>query len=415
MNRNRKLRPILLAGGSGSRLWPLSTKERPKQFIPIFKEFSLFDLSLQRLNNPSLFKKPIIVTSYKYIKYIEESILRTGVEVEKIILEPEAKNTLPAISLAIKLAIIKDPQENFLIAPSDHYMSFNMNFYDACMQAKPQLKSDGLILMGVRPERPSSEYGYISLELNNKTINPVKSFIEKPDLESSKKLIKRPGVFWNAGIFIFNGGWFLKELEKQDYKTSSLISRLIEISPSKNNKFFPDESLFSKLQSISFDKGFVEKGVKASMVELNAGWSDLGSWVSLSKLQKDPESDMTLYDDGSYKKTIKPWGFFEVLMEDDKSKVKLLSIYPGQRISLQKHKYRSETWHIINGEANIVKGKENLILHSGESVFIEKNQLHRLENKTKDALQIIEVQSGTYFGEDDIIRIKDSYGRAGLH
>ena len=412
---DNKLRPILLAGGSGSRLWPLSTEDRPKQFIPIFKEFSLFDLSLQRLNKNSLFKKPIIVTSDKYIQYVNDSLLRTGIEAEKIILEPEAKNTFPAIIMAVILGLKKNSSENFLIAPSDHYISLNKNFYDSCIKAESSIRNTGLILMGIKPEHPSTEYGYISSGTSKNGVKIVNSFIEKPDLESSRALIKKSSVYWNSGMFLFNGQWFIDELNKLDNKMFLNVTNALKPGSFKGNIFTPDKKLFKKIKNYSFDKGFVEKISEISMVILDAGWSDLGSWASLGALHKDPKSDMTLYTEGAYSRVEKPWGYFETLMENNLSKLKLLSVFPGGKLSLQRHEKRMETWYVIQGEAKVTKGDQKLILHTGESVSIEKNQLHRLENETDKSLKVIEVQSGSYFGEDDIIRVQDTYGRAGLH
>jgi mannose-1-phosphate guanylyltransferase/mannose-6-phosphate isomerase len=412
---DNKLRPILLAGGSGSRLWPLSTEDKPKQFIPIFKEFSLFDLSLQRLNKNSLFKKPIIVTSDKYIQYVNDSLLRTGIEAEKIILEPEAKNTFPAITMAVILGLKKNSSENFFIAPSDHYISLNKKFYDSCIQAESSMRNTGLILMGIKPEHPSIEYGYISSRTSKNAVKTVNSFIEKPDIESSRALIKKSDVYWNSGMFLFNGKWFVDELNKLDKKMFLNVSSALKAGSFIGNIFAPDKKLFKKIKKYSFDKGFVEKISDISMVILDAGWSDLGSWASLGALHKDPNSDMTLYSKGAYSRVEKPWGYFETLMENNLSKLKLLSVFPGGKLSLQRHERRMETWYVIQGEAKVTKGVQKLILHTGESVSIEKNQLHRLENETDNSLKVIEVQSGSYFGEDDIIRVQDTYGRAGLH
>mgnify|MGYP000548288413 CR=1 FL=1 len=411
----KKLRPILLAGGAGSRLWPLSTEDRPKQFIPIFKEFSLFDLTLQRLNKDQLFKKPIIVTSERYLEQVNLSLLRTGLEAEKIILEPEAKNTFPAITMAILLALRKDKSENFIVVPSDHYISINKNFHDCCLLGRNNLDKDGLILMGIAPQHPSKDYGYISTNLQDTTIKSVQNFIEKPDLEKSKKLIKKPNVYWNAGIFIFNGSWYLNNLNSINSHVLKEISKVVKKGTVKSNCFYPSTILFNKLRKLSFDKAFVEKIESSFMVELNAGWSDLGSWSALSALQRDPSSSMTLYSEGSYDRAEKPWGYFETLMETDVSKVKLLYVLPGQRLSLQKHEHRSETWYVIHGSAKVTKDKERFAMEIGDSVIIERNQLHRLENSGEIPLQIIEVQTGSYFGEDDIVRLEDSYGRVDLH
>ena len=411
----KKLRPILLAGGVGSRLWPLSTEDRPKQFIPIFKEFSLFDLTLQRLNKSKLFKKPIIVTSERYLAQVNDSLLRTGIEAERIILEPEAKNTFPAITMAIILALEKDKSENFIVTPSDHYISINKNFHDCCLLARSNLDKDGLILMGIAPKHPSKDYGYILTNPQETKFKSVQDFIEKPDLEKSKKLIKNPNVYWNAGIFIFNGAWYLNNLNSINSHALKEILKVIKKGTVESDCFYPSSILFNKLGKISFDKAFVEKIESSFMVELNAGWSDLGSWSALSALQRDPSSSMTLYSEGSYDRAEKPWGYFETLMETNTSKVKLLCVLPGERLSLQKHKHRSETWYVVHGIAKVTKDKERFTMETGDSVIIEKNQLHRLENLGDIPLQIIEVQTGSYFGEDDIIRIEDNYGRVDLH
>ena len=410
-----KLRPILLAGGSGTRLWPLSTEDMPKQFIPIFREFSLFDLSLQRLNKSSLFKKPIIVTSERYLGLVNNSLLRTGIEAEKIILEPEAKNTSPAITLAVILGMKVNDSENFLVTPSDHYIALNKNFYDSCIIAKSHLKQEGLILLGVKPNNPSTEYGYISTEVKDDKIKRVNGFIEKPNLDKAKILLKKPGIFWNSGMFIFNGRWYLESLKEIDDSFLTTSQKAVDLGITNDKLFSPDEDTFNKFKKKSFDKAFVEKNITISMVNLNAGWSDLGSWASLGALHGDPDSGMTLYNEEDYNRIIKPWGYYETLMELEESKVKLLSVTPGEKISLQKHAYRTEKWFVIQGDAKVTRGDEELNLQPGDTITIEKNQLHRLENDSKNPLKIIEVQTGSYFGEDDIVRVEDTYGRTDLH
>ena len=407
---NNKLRPIILAGGSGSRLWPLSTEERPKQFIPLFKEFSLFDLSLQRFNKKSLFKKPIIVTSSKYIDYVNNSLKFNEIDAETIIFEPESKNTSPAITMAVMRALKKDPTENFFISPSDHYIPSNKIFHDSCSIVAKEIKKSGLILMGVKPQRPSTEYGYISVEQNNLNFKKVLGFIEKPNVAKSKKLISQPNVYWNIGVFAFNGSWFLNQLEKIDYKMFLKISDIIELELTHTKEFFPDNELFKEVPEISFDKAFVEKNSKTSMTLLNADWSDLGSWMTMGALIRDLKG-RTPYLGELHDRQIKPWGFFETVMENSFSKVKLLSVLPNEKLSLQKHQHREEVWHVIQGRANVVLEKEQFTLEAGDSITIKQNQLHRLENIGNDSLEVIEIQTGTYFGEDDIIRIEDSYGR----
>ena len=413
MSKNR-FRPIILAGGSGKRLWPLSTTERPKQFIPLFAEYSLFDLTLQRLNKESIFKKPIVVTSADYKKYVEDSIERTGVEPELIILEPSSRNTFPAIMYAVLVQQLKNKDEIFFITPSDHHIARNRDFHNSCTNILELQGKDGLTLFGVKPDRPSSEYGYILSKDLNHTINPIKLFIEKPEIREAEKLMSEKGVLWNAGIFAFTGSWFLESCKKINPKE---MNKVVDILPKKfpESLFLkPDTKGFSKLRNSSFDKSFTENNNKNYVTVLEAGWADLGSWYALNSLKTDPDSEMTLFK-SAIEREERPWGFFETLMETDKSKVKLLSVNPGQKLSLQKHLHRSETWYVVSGQAKVTKGNQRFSLVSGDSVIIDKNEEHRLENSSNKALEIIEIQSGTYFGEDDIVRIEDSYGRADLH
>tara|TARA_Y100000746_G_scaffold190174_1_gene169918 strand:+ start:694 stop:1938 length:1245 start_codon:yes stop_codon:yes gene_type:complete len=411
----KKLRPIVLAGGTGKRLWPLSTKDKPKQFIPLFGEYSLFDLTLQRLNQDAIFKRPIIVTSRDYLGYVEDSITRTGVEPEKIILEPASKNTFPAISLAVMTALLKNKDERFLITPSDHYISKNKEFHNTCKIARDNFEYEGLILFGVKPENASPEYGYITATYLGESVSKVESFIEKPDSEKAKELITKPNVLWNAGMFSFDGSWFLKSCKKIDKAALKEIEYLKPKEYPESLYIFPDEDKFTKISSSPFDKIFVENNTTNYVIQLKAGWSDLGSWYSLSSLHKNLKNEMTLFPDDSFSREERPWGFFENLMETRTSKVKLLCVFPDQKLSLQRHKYRSETWYVIEGEAKVTKSNERFTLLSGDSIAIEKNEEHRLENLSDKPLEIIEIQTGTYFGEDDIIRIKDSYGRADIH
>ena len=206
---SKKLRPIILAGGIGKRLWPLSTESRPKQFIPIFKEFSLFDLTLQRINN-SLFKKPIIVTSERYLKQIQDSFERTGLKPSLIIIEPESKNTFPPIISASILSNKELKDKKFIAMPSDHYISNNQNFYNTCKKTLNTNK-ENLFLFGVKPEYPSQEYGYI------RRLKDRIEFIEKPSIEISKRLFKQRNIFWNAGIFIFGRDWILNKSKEIDF------------------------------------------------------------------------------------------------------------------------------------------------------------------------------------------------------
>lgn len=410
-----KFRPIILAGGSGKRLWPLSTKKRPKQFISLFGDLSLFDLTLQRINNRDLFKKPIIVTSEEYLSFVEESLSKTGLEVERVILEPESKNTFSALALPVLALMKQKAEERYIVLPSDHYIPFNKSFYKTCTNIKNLFKKESLTLLGVVPDNPSTEYGYISIKPSNDELKRVKSFIEKPKLDKAKQLVKQPNTFWNSGIFCFEGKWLDESIRTHKPEMYSLLLDLLPCPEDDQIYFYPDKDKFSKLTDISFDKAIVESNLHNYVVTLDAGWTDLGSWHSLSNLQKQPEHGLTLYTDGDFPRTEKPWGYFEILFETEFSKVKILSVDPGQMLSMQMHEHRSETWYVTQGIATITKEDKKLELYPGENIVIEQRERHRVQNFGNEVLEIIEVQTGTYFGEDDIVRFEDMYGRKDFH
>ena len=405
---SKKIRPIILAGGVCKRLWPLSTEYNPKQFIPVFKDLSLFDLTLQRANN-CLFKKPIVVTSEKYLKQVSIAFNRTGLKPSLIVLEPESKNTFSAITLAALLSNEELGKDRLIIMPSDHYISNNMKFYQVCKNA---LKGDkeALYLFGIKPEYATSEYGYISFdEGGSKKIE----FIEKPNAKKVKELLASNKVYWNSGIFIFEKSWFVNKSQKLDPVRFKKIEASAREGRQEGNLFYPESISFSSIKPISFDQGFVEKCEDISMIKLDAGWSDLGSWVSLMKLELD--QNPSLYINESTLKAERPWGFFQILMETDSSKVKLIRVMPKQKLSLQRHNYRSEKWFVIQGRAKVTKENEKFTLEIGDSINIEKKQIHSLENQGSSPLEIIEIQTGDYLGEDDIVRLEDIYGRVDLH
>jgi len=411
----KRFRPIILAGGSGKRLWPLSTNEKPKQFISLFGDLSLFDLTLQRVNNRNLFEKPVVVTSEKYIEFVEHSLSRTGLEVETVFLEPYSKNTFAALTLPVLAAIKKKEFERYMVMPSDHYIPFNKSFYETCSNVQNQFKKKALTLFGVKPTNPSTEYGYISMASSNDNLKIINSFIEKPVLEKAKLLLKQPDTLWNSGIFCFDGKWLNESIELKFPHMYSIIMDLLSEENLKQLYFYLNKDKFSKLEEISFDKAFVESNETNYVANLDAGWTDLGSWHSLVKLQKNPEHGLTLYIEGEHPRTEKPWGFFEVLLETEFSKVKILSINPNQMLSMQMHRYRSEKWYIIQGQATVTIGDKVVDLFPGESISIDANEKHRVQNFGNEVVEIIEVQSGSYFGEDDIIRFEDIYGRKDFH
>jgi mannose-1-phosphate guanylyltransferase/mannose-6-phosphate isomerase-like protein (cupin superfamily) len=346
---------------------------------------------------------------------VEESLSKTGLEVERIILEPESKNTFSALTLPVLASIKQNKEERFMVLPSDHYIPLNKSFYETCTNVKNLLKREALTLLGVLPDNPSIEYGYISIKPSNDELKYVKSFIEKPKLDKAKQLLKQPDTLWNSGIFCFDGKWLSHSIKT---KEPDMYSQMLELLPNSKLSqiyFYPEKEKFSKLKNISFDKAIVESNEHNYVAILDAGWTDLGSWHSLSNLQKKPEHGLTLYTEGDYPRTEKPWGYFEVLFETEFSKVKILSVDAGQMLSMQMHEHRSETWYVTQGIATVTKGDTTLELYAGESVVIDQKEKHRVQNFGNEPLEIIEIQTGTYFGEDDIVRFEDMYGRKDFH
>jgi len=400
----KKLRPIILAGGVGKRLWPFSTESNPKQFIQVFRDLSLFDLTLQRINN-SLFKKPIVVTSKRYLTYVKNAFERTGLEPYLTVLEPENKNTHAAVLLGVLLSS-KGKKENFIVMPSDHYLSNNKRFIESCKRSLKE-KGESLKLFGIKPEYPSPEYGYISFDKSNSKIK----FIEKPTTRKARALIKEGNVYWNSGIFIFEKNWFIDESMHSNKILFNKINSSIRKGRREKNLFYPQGEAFSSIKKVSFDYGFVEKCKNISMIKLDAGWSDLGSWVSV---MAQGSNETPFYEEETIK-IERPWGFFQVLMETESSKVKLIRVMPRQKLSLQKHKHRSEKWFVVQGRAKVTKENEKFTLELGDSINIEKQEVHSLENQESSPLDIVEIQTGEYLGEDDIVRLEDIYGRVDLH
>lgn len=414
---SKKFKPIILAGGSGKRLWPLSTEAKPKQFLELFGDLSLFDLTLQRINNRNLFSEPIIVTSKNYLPLVEESLAKTGIEFDTIFLEPESKNTYAAIALPVLTGLQRNKlkDERYITMPSDHYIPLNKSFYESCSNIRNRFKRNALVMMGITPDKASSEYGYISYKPAYEALKKVDSFIEKPNIKKARLLLKQPNTLWNAGIFCFEGNWLKKEIKNRNPEFYGRLMEIISREDLNDTYFYPDASEFSKFTDLSFDKGFVELNKDNYVEILKAGWTDLGSWHTLSNLQKKPEHGLTLYSEGEHPRTEKPWGYFELLLDSEKSKVKMLSINPKQKLSMQMHKHRSETWYITQGIATITKSEEVMELYPGESIVIQKQEKHRIENLHDEVLEIIEIQTGSYFGEDDIIRFEDMYGRKDFH
>ena len=341
-----KLRPIILAGGIGERLWPLSTKEVPKQFIPLSEGDSLFDLTLKRIKGSNLFKKPIIVTLKQFKEEVISSLKKNSLEPSLVVLEPIGKNTCPALLAAVTISLKKNGNETFITLPSDHHILSNTGFEKSCFKALSSSKSNHLTLFGVKPRYPSTQFGYMKISSEDSPSN-VLEFIEKPDKKLATSIFNKRKVYWNAGIFMFQGSWFLDQINSLSHDLLETVSQSIDSGIREKELILLDKKSYKKIKGVSIDVALVEKCKEVKMNKLHTEWSDLGSWIELSEVHNNPSIPISLYQEKSIERDERPWGYYEVLKETEETKLKIIRVMPKQKLSLQKHNHRTEKWHML--------------------------------------------------------------------
>lgn len=465
---------VVLCGGSGDRLWPLSTTDYPKQFIKLNSNLSLFQETLHRLKKANLASNLIILCNVDYRFIVAEQCAELKIKKYSILLEPEKRNTAPAICAAAIHANKINPLSSLIIFPSDHAIGRLSLFKKAIQDSFKKSFDDMAICFGIKPVTPSSQYGYIKTKkITKNNFYQVETFVEKPNSTLAKSYFKKNNYFWNCGIFSFKTNFIINEFKKYLPSVFKYVSDSYENSIKDLDFIRLDKKSFFKSPSISIDYGYLEKSKKIGMIYIGSPWSDLGSWSSLyNYLKKDKKNNVLIGDINTsevknsflvttkinitavglsnisviassnavlifdnkniqkvdnylkqnipkYPKHLKfnnksyqPWGWFEVIDEGDFFKVKRLHLNPHARLSLQMHHNRAEHWTIINGTATVFLDDEKYILEKGKSIDIPIKSKHSLFNNTKVPLEIIEVQSGKYLGEDDIVRFEDIYGRA---
>lgn len=467
--------PVILCGGSGSRLWPLSRKSHPKQFVD-FKNngSSLYIDTLRRATALKDISKPITVCNNEYKFFVLQSLLATG-EYSSVIVEPVARNTAPAIAVAAFKAFEEDSESILLVMPSDHYVEQDSQFGKKIKEAVELAKKDYLVTFGIKPLEPKTGFGYIEkgTVIEAQEAYKVASFIEKPNSQLAEEMIYKGNFLWNSGIFIFKSKIFLEELRTYApniYKVSSLAWEKRRVS---ENFYLLNTTAFEDCPSESVDYAVFEKTSKAAVVPLNIHWNDLGTWNALyEEGEKDKKGNVIFGDvvlsnsNNSYfhstgrliagiglndlivvetkdavlisplkeaqkvKNLVqelsnankeeavsspivyRPWGSYESLSKGDRFQVKRIIVQPGQKLSLQMHYHRAEHWIVVNGTAEVHIEDEVKLLSENESIFIPLGKKHRLLNPGKLPLIVIEVQSGSYLGEDDILRLEDAYQRS---
>ena len=397
-----KIRPVILCGGSGTRLWPNEKKHQAKQFIN-FGNWTLFGKTLDRIKNP-LFDSPIISTNKKYLTQIKKHLKEKKIKKFKIILEPQKKNTASAILCAALLKDIPDEQ-SLLILSSDHLIEKNSEFNKSINRNKNFLNNENIFIFGIKPTFPSSEFGYF-LSVKKKNIFKVKKFIEKPNISKAKKIISQ-NAYWNSGMFFMKKISVINNFKKYQKTIYKNCMNSVIKSKYKNNLYYLNKKAFLKNKSQSFDYAILEKSKKINAIKLNITWSDLGNWREICKIFNK------LKNNYKSKKNIfyRPWGNYTNLFKGKNFLIKEIFVKPKGILSLQKHYHRSEHWLITKGKPKITLNNKKITLKTNEDIFIPKKAIHRIENSSNKPVKIIEAQIGSILKETDIVRFKDIYGR----
>lgn len=465
--------PVLLSGGSGSRLWPLSREMYPKQFLSLNGDYSMFQETLLRLEGLD-HKDPIVICNAEHRFLAAEKLRELDLTSQAIILEPMGRNTAPAIAVTALAALKKADDPILLILPADHAIKDRELFHAAILKAEQLASGGALVTFGIVPNQPHTGYGYIKRSKNaHKGGYEVERFVEKPDLDTATTFLKSGDYLWNSGMFMFRASRYLEELAK--FQPEVLRHSKFAYDQAKADYDFTrlDGEIFGQCPSISIDYAVMEHTTDARVVPLDAGWSDIGSWSSLWDVCPKDNQGNTLTGDiialetsGSYvyaqdklvttigiedlvivdtkdallvvhkdhservkkivdelkkrdrseatihREVYRPWGKYDSIGFGDRDQVKRITVNPGAKLSLQMHHHRAEHWIVVKGSARVTRGEDIFMVHENESTFIPIGTVHALENPGVIPLEMIEVQSGSYLGEDDIIRLEDKYGRA---
>ena len=398
-----KIRPIILCGGEGTRLWPTSKNNQAKQFIN-FGGWNLFEKTLERIKQKN-FDDPIISTNLKYLRQIQYFLKKAKIKRYDIILEPLKKNTAPAILTA---ALIKNVPYNqgLLFLPADHFIKDNNRLNDSIDKNIKNLNNKNIFIFGIKPTSPSKEYGYFLTKKNFNRLNKVIKFLEKPSEIKAKKIIKKNG-YWNSGIFLIRKDAVINNFKKYQPNILKYSLKSVLKSKIKKNIHWLNKQSFSKIEPKSFDYAILEKTKNIFGIMLNISWTDFGNW---REILKNYNKDKMKY---FKKKNVhyRPWGHYVNLFKGKNFLIKELTVNSKSSLSLQKHYYRSEHWVITKGKPKITLNKKKFFKKVNESIYVPAGTIHRIENPYKKTAKIMEVQIGSMLSENDIVRYEDVYGR----
>jgi mannose-1-phosphate guanylyltransferase / mannose-6-phosphate isomerase len=467
------IQPLILCGGAGARLWPLSRESMPKQFVPLIGTLSTFQQTLQRVSDRNIFDVPIIVTNEEFRFIVEEQARAVSIEV-RILLEPARRDSAPAIAAAA--ALVAQIKENMavLVLASDHLVREPKNFVTACQDAMPAVAAGRIVTFGIKPTGPATSYGYIlpgQIIADSAACEAV-DFVEKPNLETAERYVA-DGYLWNSGNLMFRPTVMLGELARFERLMHDVVLQSVNGIKTDLNFMRLAAEPYSQAPRKSIDYAVMEHSELSAVMPLDCGWSDIGSWDALWQVQKtDIDSNVTsgmvevldtqsslIYSDTDLMTSVvgcrdivvvatrdsvlvipraqservkglveqlkhrnrrqalehtrvhRPWGYYQSVDVGGRHQVKRISVTPGGRLSLQKHHHRSEHWIVVKGTAEVTVGERIQIVHENESAYIPIGSIHRLANPGKIPLELIEVQVGSYLEEDDIVRIEDVYQR----
>ncbi len=466
--------PVILAGGSGTRLWPVSRESLPKQFARIMEGHTLFQQTVLRAKEMRATAAPIVITNKRYLSIVAGQLAEIGCEDARIICEPAGRDTAAAVALACEL-LLPEKSDAMIVLPSDHAIGDTHTFGRAIASGLHIARRNGCIVtLGIRPAHPETGYGYIraGAPIHGEPGYLLDSFIEKPNAQTAEELVRTPGVYWNAGIFLFR-----KDLVRNEFLSLApvlldQVRRSVSEGEWKGNCFHPAAAAFEAISPVSFDYAIMEKTAFAAVVPTDPSWSDLGSWKSVwENSAQDASGNVTagrsycvntsnsfaisdgpvigvaglddivvvanrdailvtsrsnpqdvkklveeMRNDGitaafAHSGETRPWGRFESLDRGASHQVKRITVNPGGRLSLQYHHHRAEHWVVVSGLATVTVDTQVMLLGPCQQVFIPQGAVHRLENLGDEPIEMIEVQYGHYLGEDDIVRVEDVYGR----
>ena len=467
--------PLILSGGSGTRLWPVSRKNLPKQFLALAGKGTLFQQTIARTRQLPDLAAPIVVASEDHRFLAADQLLEAGIEDATIVLEPLARNTAPAIALGALQALARDADAVLLVLPADHLIGDTSAFVDAVKQAMPLAALGWLVTFGIRPDRPETGFGYIRrAEAIGSNGYRVEQFVEKPNLTTAESYLADGGYDWNSGMFLFKASRYLEELAAHAPAMLAAVREAHAKASADLDFVRIDRDAFALVPDDSIDYAVMEKTQRAAVIPVSCAWSDIGSWSALwltgdkdaqgnlcegdtmavdthnSLLRSHdrhliatvgvddlivvttPDATLVAHRDAAQdvKKIVeqlkganrsehslhrvvhRPWGSYDSLEAGERFQVKRIVVKPGASLSLQKHHHRAEHWIVVSGTAEVTCDDKVFLLGENQSTYIPLGSKHRLRNPGKVALELIEVQSGSYLGEDDIVRFDDVYGRA---